>query len=558
MRERPELPPGTRFGGDFTILRTLGAGASATVYEAREDTLGRLVALKALDRAEPEMRARFLSEARAMAAVRHPAVAEIFRFGEDAATGLLFLAMEKFAGSLADRITDSRVLPEAEAASLGLAVAGALAALHGRTPPLVHRDVKPSNILFSDDGRAVLADFGLVRRLAPDATALTAPGAGQPGTWLYAAPEQRAGAAASPAMDWYALGVTLFRCLTGGFPGPGGALPVDIARDVGRGWQPLLRGLLREDPENRLCDPETIRRALHRIRRHAETRGKMRRTVFAAAIAAALLPVFGVAAWTLRARTPAPETGMSDAPAGPSAEAPEENAPDDEPTDRADGAVAPGAPDAVEAATEAKDAPSCPAIQWTRQVAATLRAELANVIENPVPDAGNRIVVPAGKVLLSGDIAPSADPPTVVLDGGSLHFSHGAAVLRSCIERCDRFVAEAVDPVPETPFPQVLLSRKESFRNPIAVTGNGGHLDHGDDAFATLVGPIALAPGTASGVLDVFGLSEIVIDRRALVDSRLAVTGCGQIADVQPDGSVRNRRWFEDDNPFNWSWVHPR
>lgn len=556
MQERSGLPPGTRFGGDFTILRTLGAGASATVYEAREDAIGRVVALKTLDRAGPDMRARFLSEARAMAAVRHPAVAEMFRFGEDAATGLPFLAMERFEGSLADRITDSRVLPEAEAASIGLAVAGALAALHGRTPPLVHRDVKPSNILFSADGRVALADFGLVRRLAPDATALTAPGAGQPGTWLYAAPEQRAGAAASPAMDWYAFGVTLFRCLTGGFPGPGGALPVDIAREVGRGWQPLLRGLLQEEPQKRLCDPDAIMRALRRIRRRAEARGKRRRAAFAASAAAFLVAV-GVSAWALRDRTPA-ERPEADAPA---AEPELRETPAAPSVAEAAAPQTPAAPAVAEAAApdagaEAGDELSFSAVGWARQYAAQLRETLSKAVENPAPDAENRIVVRAGEILLSGDIAPSADPPTVVLDGGALHFSHGAAVLRSCIERCDRFVSEASGT--ETVPPDVMLSRRETFRNPIAVTENGGYLDHGDDAFATLVGPIGLAPGSASGVLDVFGLTEIEIDRRALVDSRLSITGCGKIVDVQPNGRVRNRRWFEPDNPFNWSWVERR
>ena len=524
MQNRSELPPGTRFGNDFTILRTLGAGASATVYEAREAPLGRLVALKVLDRALPEMRARFLSEARAMAALRHPSVAEIFRFGEDSATGLPFLAMEPFAGSLADRLANCRVLPEAEAAKLGLEVAEALAAMHGRDPPLVHRDVKPSNILMSGDGRIALADFGLVRRLAPDATALTAPGAGQPGTWLYAAPEQRAGAPPSPAMDWYALGVTLFRCLTGGFPGPGGALPVDVAREVGRGWQPLLHELLREAPEKRLCDSEEIRRALHRIRRRSETRGKGRRAAVASALAA-LFATGGAAAWALRSRAPAPEFR----PEARKSALPGDNA----------------RPTGGEAASEA---PTFSAVEWTRQYANLLRNLLAKVKTAPVPDTENRIVVRAGEILLSEDIPPSPAPTTIVLDGGALHFSPGEATLRKCLAFCDRFVKEAKenDPVPSNLPPK----RRELFRNPISVTENGGHLDHADDAFAVITGPIALAPETSSGILDVFGLSEIVIDRRALVDARLAVTGCGQVADVLPDGRIRNRRWFDPDNPL--------
>lgn len=215
-------------------------------------------------------------------------------------------------------------------------------------------------------------------------------------------------------------------------------------------------------------------------------------------------------------------------------------------------AVVPAAP---EAETAVDAAPPFPAVEWTREYADTLRSELAKVVVNPMPDAENRIVVRAGEILLSGDIAPSADPPTVVLDGGALHFSHGAAALREAIDQCERFVAEANGD--ETRVPKVLPARREVFRNPIAVTKNGGWLDHDDRAFATLVGPIGLAPGTSSGVLDVFGLTEIVIDRRALADSRLEITGCGQVADVTPGGLVRNRRWFEDDNPLRSSRNQP-
>ena len=219
------LPAGVRFGGDYEILRVLGAGGMATVYEAREEPIGRVVALKVLDRAEPALRARFLAEARTMAGLRHPGVAEILRFGTDAATGLPFLAMKPYPGSLADRLGDSRALAEADAAALGLRLADALAALHAADPPVVHRDVKPSNVLLDETGAPVLADFGVAKRLAPEETLHTLSSAGtQPGTWSYAAPEQRTGLPLSPAADWYAFGVLLYRCLTGGFPPPGGAL----------------------------------------------------------------------------------------------------------------------------------------------------------------------------------------------------------------------------------------------------------------------------------------------------------------------------------------------
>ena len=292
------LPAGVRFGGDFTILRVLGAGGMATVYEAREEPIGRLVALKVLDRAEPALRARFLAEARTMAGLRHPGVAEILRFGTDPATGLPFLAMKPYPGSLADRLGDSRALAEADAAALGLRLADALAALHAADPPVVHRDVKPSNVLLDETGAPVLADFGVAKRFAPEETLHTLSSAGtQPGTWFYAAPEQRAGLPLSPAADWYALGVLLYRCLTGGFPPPGGALPVDVAAETARAWRPLLRGLLRADPATRLADPDAVRAALRRVQRSCRRRAFVRR--FRVPLALVAGAALALAAWRL-------------------------------------------------------------------------------------------------------------------------------------------------------------------------------------------------------------------------------------------------------------------
>ena len=293
-----ELHPGARFGGDFTILRVLGAGGMATVYEAREEPIGRAVALKVLDRAEPVLRARFLAEARTMAGLRHPGVAEVLRFGTDPATDLPFLATRPYPGSLADRLGDSRALGEADAAALGLRLADALAALHAADPPVVHRDVKPSNVLLDETGAPVLADFGVAKRLAPEETLHTLSSAGtQPGTLAYAAPEQRAGLPLGPAADWYAFGVLLYRCLTGGFPPPGGSLPVDVAAEVSRAWRPLLRGLLRDDPAARLADPGAIRAALRRVLRSCRRRSLLRRLRAPLALAAAAL--LALVAWRL-------------------------------------------------------------------------------------------------------------------------------------------------------------------------------------------------------------------------------------------------------------------
>ena len=305
------LPAGVRFGGDFTILRVLGAGGMATVYEAREEPIGRAVALKVLDRAEPALRARFLAEARTMAGLRHPGVAEVLRFGTDTATGLPFLATKPYPGSLADRLGDARALAEPDAAALGLRLADALAALHAANPPVVHRDVKPSNVLLDETGAPVLADFGVAKRLVPEETLRTLSSAGmQPGTWAYAAPEQRAGLPLSPAADWYAFGVLLYRCLTGGLPPPGGALPVDVAAEASRAWRPLLRGLLREDPATRLADPGAIRAALRRVLRSCRRRARLRRLRAPLALAAVAIAVLAV--WRLATARPAPATDRTE------------------------------------------------------------------------------------------------------------------------------------------------------------------------------------------------------------------------------------------------------
>ena len=283
------LVAGVRFGGDYSLVRRLGSGGMGEVWLAREEPLGREVALKVLRSRDERERARFLREAKLMAGAELPGVVRVLRFGTDAATGLAFHAADVCDGSLENRLADGRTLSEERVAELGLALAETLEALHAHDPPIVHRDLKPSNVLFASDGRPLLADFGVARTLAPDsATALTVAGL-QPGTAAWAAPEQKAGAAPSPAMDWYAFGLVLFRALTGGMAGTGGGLPVDVAPDVSRRWAPLLRGLLRENPEERICDPKAVARELRAIRAWPRRRVRRARRLAAIAVVIGLL-----------------------------------------------------------------------------------------------------------------------------------------------------------------------------------------------------------------------------------------------------------------------------
>ena len=185
----------------------------------------------------------------------------------------------------------ARQIPERSVLSLAREIAAALARLHGRAPPVVHRDLKPSNLLFAADGRLLLADFGVARTLESAQTGLTRTGA-QPGTQRYAAPELLRGDTATPAADWYSLGVVLFRALTSSFPQWGEAFPTrEGLRPFSPRWEPLLRDLLAPDPARRLADAAAFSRRLDALGKALDRPrgGRRRAKAAAAALAAAVL-----------------------------------------------------------------------------------------------------------------------------------------------------------------------------------------------------------------------------------------------------------------------------
>jgi eukaryotic-like serine/threonine-protein kinase len=208
---------GSRRGGlhaRYEEVELVARGGMADVYRATDSVLGRVVAIKVLaDRyaADDDFRARFSREALTAASLSHPNVVTIFDVGEP--DGTPFIVMEYLGGgSLADRLRDGRV-PHGTAVTWLDQAAGALDAAHAAG--IVHRDVKPGNLLLDDDGQVHVSDFGIARAAAHDPLTSTGTILGSSG---YMAPEQARGEAATPASDRYALGCVAFELLTGRRP----------------------------------------------------------------------------------------------------------------------------------------------------------------------------------------------------------------------------------------------------------------------------------------------------------------------------------------------------
>lgn len=319
------LTTGQSFASDYELLRPLGTGGMGEVWLARERPLGRDVALKAMRESDgPARSARFAREARALAALDHPSILPVLRAGTDPATRRPFLvtravllsppeirrlcreilrcplphadpdsrgegapAADPASVTLADLLENGKALPQEAVLRLARDLAAALGAAHGAG--ILHRDVKPSNILYDASGRALLADFGLAKFLPQDRPSGRAPsgpegGAGETpatisldgegrakflGSPAYAAPEQFDPAAGppTPALDWYSFGAVVYRALTGHRPGSPRKPSSFDPRHVSGAWNSLLAALLEPDPARRLADAGEVARRLDRIER---------------------------------------------------------------------------------------------------------------------------------------------------------------------------------------------------------------------------------------------------------------------------------------------------
>ena len=279
------LVAGTRLG-PYDVIAPLGAGGMGEVYRAVDHRLGREVAIKTLPDAvlaDPERRARFEREARALAALAHPSIATLHEIGE--ADGRPFLVMELVEGlNLSERLA-AGPLPVAAALALAGQLAEGLAAAHARG--IVHRDLKPSNLALTADGRLKILDFGLAKTgtrthaSGPDISSSPTAALGLTSTGMllgtagYTSPEQVRGEAVDARADAWAFGCILFELLTGERAFPGGS-PWEVLAAVMSeqpAWSKLPRALppqvesilrrcLEKDPARRLADLGEARLAI--------------------------------------------------------------------------------------------------------------------------------------------------------------------------------------------------------------------------------------------------------------------------------------------------------
>ena len=261
------MQPGDRLEARYGLEEPLGDGGMAEVWLARDRRLDRPVAVKFLDPAladDAEYLVRFFTEAQSLARISHPNVVTVLDFGEHG--GRPFLVMEYVPGGSLMDITGAPIMPERALEIIGRTAAGVGAA---HRLGIVHRDIKPGNILLDGDGNPRLADFGIAWSRSAESMTQTGAALGSP---HYISPEQARGASAVPQSDVYSLGVVLYELLTGrklfdadgmtaiaiahveNVPTPPGA----VVPSIPDGIDDLVMRCLAKSPDDRFPDGEAL------------------------------------------------------------------------------------------------------------------------------------------------------------------------------------------------------------------------------------------------------------------------------------------------------------
>ncbi len=285
------LAPGQKLAA-YEIISSLGAGGMGEVFRARDTRLGRDVALKILPpdvTNEPGRLERFDREARVIAALNHPHIVTIYSTEE--ADGLRFLTMELVDGQTLSELVGSNGMSIARFLDIAMPLADALAAAHQKQ--ITHRDLKPGNVMISNDGRVKVLDFGLARVGGPDfgensfaATAAPITNLGViVGTMPYMSPEQVEGRAIDARSDLFSLGVIFYELLSGKRPFGGGSSPALMSAilrdtptpisstraDLPEGLERLIDRLIEKRPEDRVQTARDVFNELKHLRKHVES-----------------------------------------------------------------------------------------------------------------------------------------------------------------------------------------------------------------------------------------------------------------------------------------------
>ncbi|MFT4157442.1 MAG: protein kinase [Microbacterium sp.] len=266
---------GVSFGGRYELQSRIAIGGMGEVWEATDHVIGRTVAIKILKdeyMGDPGFLERFRAEARHAALVNHEGIASVFDYGEE--NGSAYLVMELVPGEALSTILErDGALSADKTLDIVAQTASALQAAHAAG--LVHRDIKPGNLLITPDGRVKITDFGIAR--IADQVPLTATGQVM-GTVQYLSPEQASGHPASPATDTYSLGIVAYECLAGKRPFTGESQvaiamaqineqPPPLPATVPIPVQNLVMAMIAKKPGDRPSSSATVARAAQALRR---------------------------------------------------------------------------------------------------------------------------------------------------------------------------------------------------------------------------------------------------------------------------------------------------